>query len=319
MNAATLCQTNSTSLLPLPHRIPIPFSTRSATTLYTSSVPTSLTAAQPAQETARPPPPKTQYKELPPAFWAVLGLVIAFIAIGCFAVPWWIHHLKRKRIMLMAGNFPNNSPSSITPPPKITVTPPSESEVLQRLREQSEKRWSDSSPSPIARGVHRWRRSTVSPSPLFIQRQQQQQQAAGIYSRDDDDDDDGISSPAPAAAAASSDPNTTTLLSRIRQLENPSILGSIPESTIMTVPSKAMGGTNVYWRDFAERRLQEARGRGEVVVEEEDEERNDGSRDGGGAKRVRWREREWAVLAGAGSESGVGVGSVVGERGKNHK
>lgn len=82
----------------------------------------------------------------------------------------------------------------------------------------------------------------------------------------------------------------------------------------MTVPSRVMGGTNAHWRGLAERRLQEARVRGEVVAEEEGGggdrdgscvvERGDGGKEGGGEKRVRWREREWAVLAG--SESGVG-------------
>ncbi|KAL8683099.1 MAG: hypothetical protein Q9186_000913 [Xanthomendoza sp. 1 TL-2023] len=114
------------------------------------------------------------------------------------------------------------------------------------------------------------------------------------------------------AGGKSPDPNRRALLARLAALNNPSILGAIPEDSILTASSYSYpthhhnngGGhddvVNQYWADIKERRMQEARERGEVV----EMEVNGGDEVGGGmgGKKVRFREREWAVLA---SDTGV--------------
>lgn len=62
---------------------------------------------------------------------------------------------------------------------------------------------------------------------------------------------------------------------------------------------------NEYYRSVAEKRLAEARARGEVNEKEAHDDDDDGGANVG--KRVRWREREWAVL-GSDVESGEGEG-----------
>ncbi|KAL8845956.1 MAG: hypothetical protein Q9221_008918 [Calogaya cf. arnoldii] len=99
-----------------------------------------------------------------------------------------------------------------------------------------------------------------------------------------------------AAVAPSQDPNRRTLLARLAALNNPSILGAVPEdSTIMTSSDVYPGKNgrqvvNQHWAKIKEKRLQEARGRGEVCEMEI-------AGDVGKEKKVRFREREWAVLA----------------------
>ena len=107
----------------------------------------------------------------------------------------------------------------------------------------------------------------------------------------------------PAPVAPSSDPNRRALLARLAALNNPSILGAISDySTVLTTSSVYVGNNqrqvvNQHWANIKEKRLQEARDRGEVC---EREVAGDG---GGREKRVRFREREWAVLASDGGES----------------
>lgn len=109
----------------------------------------------------------------------------------------------------------------------------------------------------------------------------------------------------PASVAPSRDPNRRALLARLAALNNPSILGAIAEdSTVLTSSSGYPGDdkrpvVNQHWADLREKRLREARGRGEVcqmevagdVVERE--------------KKVRFREREWALLASDGGGSRI--------------
>ncbi|KAI4095097.1 MAG: hypothetical protein LQ339_007360 [Xanthoria mediterranea] len=109
----------------------------------------------------------------------------------------------------------------------------------------------------------------------------------------------------PASVAPSRDPNRRALLARLAALNNPSILGAIAEdSTVLTSSSGYPGDNerpvvNQHWADLKEKRLREARGRGEVcemevagdVVERE--------------KKVRFREREWALLASDGGGSRI--------------
>lgn len=109
----------------------------------------------------------------------------------------------------------------------------------------------------------------------------------------------------PASVAPSRDPNRRALLARLAALNNPSILGAIAEdSTVLTSSSGYPGDdkrpvVNQHWADLKDKRLREARGRGEVcemevagdVVERE--------------KKVRFREREWALLASDGGGSRI--------------
>lgn len=109
----------------------------------------------------------------------------------------------------------------------------------------------------------------------------------------------------PASVAPSRDPNRRALLARLAALNNPSILGAIAEdSTVLTSSSGYPGDNerpvvNQHWAGLKEKRLREARGRGEVcqmevagdVVERE--------------KKVRFREREWALLASDGGGSRI--------------
>ncbi|KAL9029784.1 MAG: hypothetical protein Q9180_006988 [Flavoplaca navasiana] len=107
----------------------------------------------------------------------------------------------------------------------------------------------------------------------------------------------------PAPVAPSSDPNRRALLARLAALNNPSILGAIPEdSTVLTTSSVYPGNNerqvvNQHWANIKEKRLQEARDRGEVC------EMEVAGEEGGREKKVRFREREWAVLASDGGGS----------------
>ncbi|KAL8659459.1 MAG: hypothetical protein Q9226_000418 [Calogaya cf. arnoldii] len=106
----------------------------------------------------------------------------------------------------------------------------------------------------------------------------------------------------PAPVAPPQDPNRRALLARLSALNNPSILGAVPEdSTIMTSSDVYPGNherqvVNQHWADIKEKRLQEARGRGEVCEIEV-------AGDVGKEKKVTFREREWAVLASDGGGS----------------
>ncbi|KAL8979002.1 MAG: hypothetical protein Q9205_005557 [Flavoplaca limonia] len=107
----------------------------------------------------------------------------------------------------------------------------------------------------------------------------------------------------PAPVAPSTDPNRRALLARLAALNNPSILGAVPEdSTVLTASSVYPGNNerqvvNQHWAHIKEKRLQEARDRGEVC------EMEVAGEEGGREKKVRFREREWAVLASDGGGS----------------
>ncbi|KAL9588251.1 MAG: hypothetical protein Q9179_008010 [Wetmoreana sp. 5 TL-2023] len=111
------------------------------------------------------------------------------------------------------------------------------------------------------------------------------------------------------------DPNKSALLARLAALNNPSILGAIPEdSTVLTSSSlhPRPPTVNNNYRNMAERRLAELRLKQDVEAEEAGAERKGGD---AGRKTVRFREQEWAVL-GSDVESvggGVGAGRVLGD------
>ena len=107
----------------------------------------------------------------------------------------------------------------------------------------------------------------------------------------------------PPPVAARIDPNRRALLARLAALNNPSILGAIAEdaSTVLTsssvYPGQERQVVNQHWADIKERRLQEARDRGEVC------EMEVAGPEVGKERKVRFREREWAVLASDGGGS----------------
>ncbi|KAL8790291.1 MAG: hypothetical protein Q9213_000643 [Squamulea squamosa] len=110
----------------------------------------------------------------------------------------------------------------------------------------------------------------------------------------------------PPPVANPSDPNRRALLARLAALNNPSILGAIPEdSTVLTSSSVYPGNerqlVNTHWANVKEKRLQEAKDRGEVC--EKEAEAAAGEEWGKKEKKVRFREREWAVLASDGGGS----------------
>ncbi|KAL8806845.1 MAG: hypothetical protein Q9182_001105 [Xanthomendoza sp. 2 TL-2023] len=221
------------------------------------------------------------------AFWAVLGILIFVLFLLVLARPAWYLLYGRHR----DKHAPQYSPTSPPwrPSPQMQHAGP----------------WT---PSPGEAPVH----YNLSP------RQLQQLQLVSPY----------FQFPSPPAAAhlssnhshnKSSDPNRRALLARLAALQNPSIMGAIPDDSILTASSFTspyQGHTsgpyatvNENWASIKERRLQEARERGEVVEMEVNGDAaggtGGGTGGGGGGKRVRFREREWAVLASDTGASGV--------------
>lgn len=262
----------STNAKPLsPHPTLALLAARSVITLYPSASSSSQPTNNPSPNTMSPSPPTSTIP--PTAFWAVLAALIALLILLALAFPLWYFLRHRRRHHHHSKPHPPTPTLSLTPP-DTTPTPQPQPQPPQcwALSPFSQQQFHLLQALGAAHSV------PATPSPPH----QPSQRAS------------------PNASGPAIDANTRTLLSRLRQLTDPSVLGAIPESTVLTSASSARPlALNPRYQGFAERRLGEARGRGEV----------DGGEDGGekGGKKVRWREREWAVL-GSEIESAGGAG-----------
>ncbi|KAL8935436.1 MAG: hypothetical protein Q9216_005428, partial [Gyalolechia sp. 2 TL-2023] len=206
-----------------PHRTPHSLAARSAVTLYPSApAPSSTVTESPQSPTDQPPLPShfPRPKELPTAFWIVLCCILGLSFLLALSWRFLGHRLHRRNCPHVQNSAPTILPSS---------------EIQQQPREQQQKM------SP------QWWGYT---SPLSQQQQFQMLQA--VYAAADNSNLPYPSSsayhnkdeypyqhyshhhhhqhnPSSPTQHRRTDPNTTTLISRLRQLDNPSILGAIPE------------------------------------------------------------------------------------------
>ncbi|KAL8928101.1 MAG: hypothetical protein Q9172_001011 [Xanthocarpia lactea] len=202
------------------------------------------------------------------AFWAVLSALVFVLVLLALAFPTWYWLRGRHRIKPVPP--PSSSSSSAPLPPNPWLSSP------QSIQ------WPPFQPSTNSQPQHF---SPAQMQQLHFLSQQLQDPAAPV--------------------AARIDPNRRALLARLAALNNPSILGAIAEdaSTVLTSSSVYPGHerqvVNQHWADIKEKRLQEARDRGEVCEMEVD----GGPEVVGKERKVRFREREWAVLASDGGGS----------------
>ncbi|KAL8863556.1 MAG: hypothetical protein Q9178_000237 [Gyalolechia marmorata] len=193
------------------------------------------------------------------AFWAVLSALVFVLVLLALAFPTWYWLRGRHRIKPV-------------PPPPLPLNP--------WLSSPQTIQWPPFQPSTNSQPQH------------FSPAQMQQLQILTQQLQD------------PAPVAARIDPNRRALFARLAALNNPSILGAMAEdaSTVLTSSSVYPGHerqvVNQHWADIKERRLQEARDRGEVCEVEVA-----GPEVGGKERKVRFREREWTVLASDGGGS----------------
>ncbi|KAL8996589.1 MAG: hypothetical protein Q9169_003928 [Polycauliona sp. 2 TL-2023] len=243
----------------------------SAITLY-GPAPSDATSQAPAlPASVNPEQPQSSSESSSPtipatAFWAVLAALILVLILLALALPLWY--------WLRGRHNKKSIPVSSSSPPPSTWPASSSPHSIQ---------W-----SPLHFSTHSSQPHHLSPT------QMQQLQILSQLQR-------------PAPAAPSTDPKRRALLARLAALNNPSILGAIPEdSTILTTSSvypshNEKPVVNQHWADIKEKRLQEARERGEVCEMEVKGEEGVAGKE----KKVRFREREWAVLASDGGGSRI--------------
>ncbi|KAL8728862.1 MAG: hypothetical protein Q9166_005102 [cf. Caloplaca sp. 2 TL-2023] len=243
---------------------------RSAITLYPPipGEPTSTLTQQTTKPTFSNPQQQNSSSSSPnipaSAFWAVLAALIFVLVLLALAFPVWYWLRNRHRHKSSRAYSPPSSWSSSNTQFTNGQQPSSPRSWYTSLQQQAQQ---------------------LSP---------QQMQQLQILNQ--------LQNPPPIATPT--DPNRRALLARLAALNNPSILGAIPEdSTVLTSSSVYPGNerqvVNKNWANVKEKRLQEARERGEVC---EMDVAGEGGK-GEGGKKVRFREREWAVLASDGGGS----------------
>ncbi|KAL8728451.1 MAG: hypothetical protein Q9181_005347, partial [Wetmoreana brouardii] len=206
------------------------------------------------------------------AFWGVLACLIGLLVILALACPLW--YFLRGRII---KSIEKASPSPSSSPMSSTNT--GTEHFKQPQPPQSPRSWLLSSLASSQQG-----QAPLTPNQqlqLLHHFSLQQPPPASHYQQQH---------PSPMTA----DPNKSALLARLAALNNPSILGAIPEdSTVLTSSSvhPRPPAVNSNYRNMAERRMAELRQRTEGhAVEEGGVEMKEGK------KTVRFREQEWAVL-----------------------
>ncbi|KAL8747512.1 MAG: hypothetical protein Q9184_007588, partial [Pyrenodesmia sp. 2 TL-2023] len=282
---------------------------REAITLY----PTASLTFPPSQDQLNHPPGSSPHPSpsssssdsiQPTAFWAILASLGGLLFILLSTVLLWYLYCYRPRRHLAQNH---------TPPPSISITPPSTTSSgslppSQQQQQQQPPWWAPLSQQQYdllqAIGAAHSIPSQLQPHPPLPLPQLQPPPPSYEKKPFSAHDYGYHHNPRQQQPL---DPNTSTLLSRLRQLNNPSILGAVPESTVLTAsslhPEMGRGQVNASWKGLAEKRAA-AGGYGDQG-DGGGEEGGEGGEEKGGGKRVRWREREWAVL-GSDVESGVG-------------